>query len=294
MNVKIANHHVLFLSACLCAAPMQLLHAGPSPRHKESIGAGDGVPVKEALDSSDAGANLLKANAWRPWQRGFERRGDIFICDNGADDQVQRGVSQTVVLNQTKPEPIVATAWSKAQDVGASRNSDYSLYLDLVYSDGTPLWGQVDTFSVGTHDWEKAEVLVFPAKPVKSVSFHMLLRRHAGEAWFRDPELRVIRPPVGACLFDGVAVSFKGSPREGFQVRDVAAETDFVAIERSALGLKLQCQRQQSTRATFFDVTISDTTGADRAITLVYAVPVGGKSCRWLQDPRSAVNAEPN
>jgi hypothetical protein len=113
--------------------------------------------------------------------------GDTFLCDNGADAGVQRGVSQTVTLNQTKPEPIVATAWSRAEGVGGGRDHDYSLYLDLLYTDGTPLWGQVDSFNVGTHDWEKAQVIVFPEKPVARVSFHMLLRSHAGKAWFRDP-----------------------------------------------------------------------------------------------------------
>ena len=76
--------------------------------------------------------------------------------------------TQTVVLNQTRPEPIVAAAWSKADGVGGSRDSDYSLYLDLVYLDGTPLWGQVAPFNVGTHGWEKVQVTVFPEKPGKS------------------------------------------------------------------------------------------------------------------------------
>ncbi len=60
------------------------------------------------------------------------------------------------------------------------------------------------------------------------------LRRHAGKAWFRDPELRVVTPPGGACLFDGVAVVAKASA-EGFQVRDVKAGSDFVRIDRQAL-----------------------------------------------------------
>ncbi|MHC4536149.1 MAG: hypothetical protein ACYS6K_19535, partial [Planctomycetota bacterium] len=106
----------------------------------------DGTVVKKVLDVRDAGKNLLKQNAWRPWQKGFERQGNIFICDNGNDAQSQRGVSQTVVLNQRKPEPIIATAWSKAEAITGSRNSDYSLYLDLVYSDGSSLWGQTDSF----------------------------------------------------------------------------------------------------------------------------------------------------
>lgn len=110
----------------------------------------DGEIVKKALKLDDAGANLVQADAWRPWQSGFVREGDTFVCDNGADARAQRGASQTVVLNQEKPEPIVATAWSKAEGVGGTRDHEYSLYLDLQYTDGTPLWGQVDSWAAGT------------------------------------------------------------------------------------------------------------------------------------------------
>ncbi|MBN2593370.1 MAG: hypothetical protein JXA81_07680 [Sedimentisphaerales bacterium] len=254
----------------------------------------DGVPLKKVLAAGDAGENLLDTNAWRPWQKGFEQEDGVFICDNASDAQVQRGVSQTVTLNQSKPEPIVAVAWSKADAVGGGRDNNYSLYLDLVYSDGSPLWGQVAPFNVGIHDWEKAQVVIFPEKPVKSLSFHMLLRGHPGKAFFRDPELRVLKPPAGACLFDGVPVSLSDFKVEGFQIRDVADDSDFVRIERRAMGLELECTQEQTDKTTFFDVTISDTTGKDRAITLVYTIPVPTGKSRWLQDPHRSLIVETN
>jgi hypothetical protein len=82
--------------------------------------------------------------------------------------------------------------------------------------------------------------VIFPDKPVRSLSFHMLLRNHGGKAWFRDPELRVIHTPEGACLFDGVPVRLVETRAEGFQVRDVAAGSGFSQIDRRALGLELQ------------------------------------------------------
>jgi hypothetical protein len=117
----------------------------------------------------------------------------------------------------------------------------------------------------------------------------MLLRRHTGKAWFRDPTLTV----VDAFLFDGVPVREVRPAPEGFQVRDVAAQSDFVSIRRSALDLSLDCRTQQVHGATFFDVTLRDTSGRDRAITLVYATSLPPGSWQWLQDPRSAVPAEP-
>jgi hypothetical protein len=288
------KHFLLLFIVFYCSVSEQLLHAESAHQQKPDKVTLDGTIVKKVLDLHDAGKNLLKPEAWKPWHKGYEQQDNVFYCDNGTDTQVQRGISQTIILNQTKPEPIVAVAWSKAEEVGVGRNSDYSLYLDLIYFDGTPLWGRTDRFDVGTHDWEKAQVFVFPEKPVKSVSFHMLLRRHSGKAWFRDPELRVIKPPTGACLFDGVPVSPTLSAKEGFQVRDIAEKTDFVSLERRALGLEIEYQKhQQSNGVTFFDISISNTTGRDRAITLIYALPILNNNLQWFHDPRQNESVEP-
>ena len=290
--VGVKKFLILLISFCLVSG--EFLYAKSSDRQSGGKAAIDGDVVKKVLELRDAGENLLKPQAWRPWDKGYEKQGDVFFCDNGSNTQVQRGISQNIILNQTRPEPIVAVAWSKAEGVGGGKNNDYSLYLDLVYSDGTPLWGQTDQYNIGTHDWEKAQVFVFPEKPVKSVSFYMLLRSHSGKAWFREPALRVVKPPTGACLFDGVPVSPLRSITEGFQVRDVAVETDFVFLERQALGLELKYQKQQESHGvTFFDVSVSDTTGKDRAITLIYVVPIPNKNLSWLHDPRRSMSVEP-
>jgi len=249
--------------------------------------------IKAVFDVTDAGDNLLKPNAWRPWQKGFQRDGDAFVCDNGDDAKVQRGASQTVVLNQTLPEPIVAVAWSKAEGVAGSPGGDYSLYLDLIYTDGTPQWGQIAPFAVGTHDWQRRQVVVMPEKPVRQLTFHMLLRSHGGKASFRDPTLHVVRAPTGACMFDGVPVIQRAPATEGFQIRDVAAGSDFVRIDQNALGVQLNWERLEEDGKASVLVDISDTTGRDRAVTLVYAVPVAPESLRWLHDPRSSQSVEP-
>jgi len=249
--------------------------------------------VKKLLGKEKTGPNLLQPDRWRPWQLGFDRKGDVFICDNGQDTQAQRGVSQTVILNQKQPEPLLAVAWSKAEGVTGSPDSNYSLYLDLTYQDGTPLWGQIAPFATGTHDWQRVEVLVFPEKPVRAVSFHMLLRSHGGKAYFRDPALRVIRVPEFAALFDAVPVEVPSQIDEGFQLRDVAANSAYLRLEKQALGIRMDCRTYQKAGATFFDVTLRETTGRDRAVCLIYSIPVPPQGLRWFQDPRSTVDVLP-
>ena len=276
------------LAALFALCTASLLAAEPSAP------LADGAVVKARLNTDASGENLLKPDRWGRFQNGFERKEGALVCDNGSDAKARRGATQTVELNQTRPEPIVAVAWSKAEGVTGSPNSDYSVYLDLVYDDGTPLYGQSAPFAVGTHDWQRREVVVFPDKPVRRVSFYLLLRGHGGKAWFRDAGLHVVSAAQGGGLFDGVPVVRRTPPCAGFQVRDVAAGSDFVCIEHQALGLKLESQAVQENGADWFDVTLTDTIGKDRAVTLVYAVPVPPQGLRWLDEPRTSTEVRPD
>ncbi|MEI6500718.1 MAG: hypothetical protein WCP21_06785, partial [Armatimonadota bacterium] len=65
-----------------------------------------------------------------------------------------RGASQTVPVNQTVARPLVIRGRSKAEDVSGPTDNEYSLWVDLTYDDGTPLWAQVATFKARTHDWQ--------------------------------------------------------------------------------------------------------------------------------------------
>jgi hypothetical protein len=249
----------------------------------------EGAVLKEAITASRAGKNLAAANAASAYERGFRSQDGLIVCDNGTDAQAKRGAAFHVTLNQRRPEPLVASARSKAEKVGGSPDNDYSVYVDLVYADDTSLWGQAAPFHAGTHDWERREVVILPDKPVKGLSFYMLFRGHSGKAWFRDPELKVLRAPQGSRRFDGVPVIQRAGPLAGFQVRDAAAGSDFVRIERQALGLSLAISETREEGLRIFDATLSDTTGKDRAVTLVYALPVRPRGLRWFQDPRSAM-----
>jgi hypothetical protein len=266
-----------------------------TPPQKPATSARRFAIAKTVLGPGQAGENLLRADAWRPYEKGFDRQGAWLVCDNGGNAAARRGASQSVELNQSRPEPIVAVCQSKAEGVGGTADSDYSIYLDLIYTDGTPLWGQVASFSTGSHDWQRRQVVVLPEKPVKSVTLNLLLRGHAGKAWFRDAQLWSIRPPAGACLFDGLPVVPRGPAQEGFQLRDVAAGSDFVRVDGKAFGVTIDVKNtwSESAGVRSFDVTLTDTTGKDRALTLIYALPVEGPRLRWLDDPRRSTAVEP-
>ncbi len=262
--------------------------------------AADGSVTKRMMvDSSAAGGlsteNLLLTDGWHGFGEGFESEGDSFVCDNGGDTTGVRGAAQTIVLNQTRPAPIIASAESRCEGVEGVASSDYSLYVDLVFTDGTTQWSQTAIFDSGTHDWQRRQLVILPTKPVRKLSVYLLLRNRSGKAWFRNPRLGIVEMNEQAVLFDGLPViqSSDTAQTTGFQVRDVAANSDFVQIESAALGLTLDQKNTSSTDANFIDVTLMDTTGVDRAVTLIYTIPLPSDAVTWFADPRSQERAEP-
>lgn len=116
-------------------------------------------------------------------------------CANSTEAEIS-GVSQTVVLNQSEPCPLVAGGWSKAENVSGQPDGNFSIYVDLAYDDGSALYGQVAAFSCGTHEWEYQSVAIHPEKPVKTLTVYALLRGHAGTVWFDNISLKAIEGEV--------------------------------------------------------------------------------------------------
>src|SRR5579872_1227890 len=169
-------------------APAELLRNGTFEGGSGPDGRGGGIP------------------RWEPYEAGYDidrtvhHGGDQCIrCDN-LRPNARRGASCAVELDQKAPAPVLVVGWSKADSVSGSPNPDYSIYVDVVYVDGTTLWGQSAPFRVGTHDWERRRVRILPAKPIKSMMVYALLRNHSGTAWFDDFSAHVIQ---GDGLFDG-------------------------------------------------------------------------------------------
>jgi hypothetical protein len=96
------------------------------------------------------------------------------------------GASQTILLNQEAPRPIVVRGHAKAEEVSGHRDSGFSLYVDIYYTDGTPLYGQTIDWQTGTTGWQYGQMTIEPAKPIRNVNVYLLLRGHGGTAWFDD------------------------------------------------------------------------------------------------------------
>ncbi|MBU0609862.1 MAG: hypothetical protein KKI08_18405 [Armatimonadetes bacterium] len=248
-------------------------------------------------------------------------------------------ISQNVTLNQKRPAPLVVSGWSKAEGVQGARGGEYSVWVDLAYMDGTPLWGQKAPFELGTHDWQHAEKVFVVSKPVRNATVNVLFRNGvSGQAWFDDLGLQELE--VGGGLIfdrtsatavsaptapgkaaatlrtkDGLELAFddtgriaslkldgqllSGSSPGGFWVRNVAAggpwlrprctvTSDNTGLtftgEEKRAGLKLQAQLTATDTGLDGHVTLTDTTGKDRAITAYFVLPLADLPWTWHND----------
>lgn len=312
-----------------------------------SIGTANAAqPRMQVVKSSQAQPELLRNGAfedakdtklvdWKQAPQGFRlaegegrNRSSALACES-AGDESWFGASQSISLNRTNSLPLVVCGWSKTENVSGSADSGFALYADVTYNDNTPLWGQTASFRCGTHDWEFREFVIWPEKPVKTLTLHCLFRRHSGKVWFDDLSVREIRTEPEAVLFHGAPVrpvrdtgeksgaradyvesqdglrfalqdhavtslrldeqELRTDAPSGFLVRDVAADSDFFSFSNgrcSELDLKLSAQFSAATNHLALEGRLQDTTSKDRAITLVFALPLDAVGWRWGDDIR--------
>ena len=245
--------------------------------------------------------SLPPLTTWTAYGKGFQA--DTTVTHGGKaslrcvnpDTGATTGALYTLTLNQTTPIPIFVSGWSKAQDVDGVSDNEYSLYVDLTFTDGTSLWGQTAPFGTGTHDWQSRHLTLFPTKPLRSVNVYALFRSHAGTAWFDDFEAH---DAASGTVFDGQDVAPPVLPKSqtsGWFVRDVAAGTPLTRLQtgQTTLGLRLEDVKNGSggrvTRASLRNLTAST-----RAVSVYYVERFDAPHPAWWNDVNGVVPAQPN
>jgi len=313
----------LFLASCVEAA-------SPVFRVVKGESAGKGLLQNGDFERADGG----RLWGWDPAPQGCRiapgegRGGSQGLGAENPGGKGWVGASQTVHLRRTNSAPLLVRGWSKAEKVSGGADSDYSLYADLVYTDGTQLWGQTADFRAGTHDWEQRQVIILPEKPVKSLTLHCLFRNHSGTVWFDDVSVEEVEAGDGAVLFqavpvtiekelsirkataveyrtrDGLEASLRGgrvtslrvdgrelatTAPSGFLARDVAANSDVFPFEGGGcpeLGLSLKTAIRATDDHILVEGKLTDLRREDRAVTLLFALPIDAAGWQWGDDIR--------
>ncbi len=178
------------------------------------------------------------APEWEPFGVGYDvdrqthHEGDQSIRCDSLNANRERGAQIKIELNQKRAVPIAVSGWSKAEQARGLNVNDYAIYIDAVYMDGTPLWGQIAAFRPETHDWQRRQVLVVPAKPLKSMTVIALFRNHSGTVWFDDFSAHALQ---GNGIFDGQPLTLPSiTPANGPQLR--VSGKDGLALDIDSRG----------------------------------------------------------
>lgn len=304
MRQKLRKGAPLF-AAC-CAAATFFLPLSPSDAAEQTASTPEVAKKVINLAETDA-LRLVEPVGVHPYNEGFVEADGVYVCDAGDATDKAFGVARRYVLNQETAAPIVATGWSRAENVSGSAGNDYSLYIDLEYADGEMLWGQTARFATGDSDWTQERVAIFPEKPIKSLTFYGLFRNRSGKASFRDLELREMKLSNAFYLFDGVPVERDAEPetvRGGyaqtgapiFLLRDVAKNGDFLRVGENGGEVDGVRVARRSPSPNFETFVLESLAPVDRALTFVYSISVPRfqfatskektEPFYWLDDPR--------
>lgn len=162
-----------------------------------AVAGADRAQARQALLCIPPQANLLRNPGFEEGLTAWNTGGSVSVDETGGRSgkacvvlrnatRSDSQVSQTVTLNQKQACPILVQAFSKAEGVEGTPGKGYSLYIDIYYTDGTPLYGTTFDFKTGDSDWQVGELYIRPEKPIRNVNVYLLLRGKTGTARFDD------------------------------------------------------------------------------------------------------------
>ncbi len=197
------------------------------------------------VDHMEPGPNRLTNPGFESGSGSWQRYGsgytvDSAVAHSGAQSIRLEGSAlsaaiQQVALNQQAAGPFYVSGWSKASAATAGCRMQYSLYLDIFYTDGSQGYSEWICFDGGTHGWQQVSRIIQPTKAVKSV-YLWTMYAGSGKVWFDDLALGVFGGDIRT--FDGGKILYGAPTAQPWQGSDVlqVATGDGLALGLSANG----------------------------------------------------------
>lgn len=222
----------------------------------------------------------------QPFGTGFSRDGETAVCTN-ADAKGASGLGWSLALNQAVAAPVRLSAEGWAEK--PPRGGHFELFVDVDYMDGTTEWALRAPFCADAAAGWTRQTLTLDGKAIRRLSAYALFRGAAGVVRFRRPAFEEIHPEGGARL-DGVFVQPDARlSQECLLLRDVGRNTGFAPFRAGVCnGVKaVQTQTRDGAGAVRHRVRLEGAPASeDRALTLVYALPLEPGELTWFADPR--------
>lgn len=203
----------------------------------------DNVVLNAEFEITDSGY-LTGAESWSsnkfPWVSGDNpTASDVLLTStdsiSGNSMKVLAGFSAAQVISLTAEqgaEGNIVKLFGNSKLINAPEaipgETDYSIYADITFTEGDPLYGEVASFC-GSGEWEYADkyLKVPSGKTIQSISVHLMYRNAAqGHALFDNVGITIYNPYSLAVsntnAFDGSDISRTGHHNDCF----VASDTD--------------------------------------------------------------------
>eukprot|EP01048_Picozoa_sp_COSAG05_P005330 COSAG05_NODE_313_length_11620_cov_2.287301_1_plen_329_part_00 len=143
---------------------------------------------------SRAGTSSQSAANWSQYGLGYVRG------HNGGDTtaitvRTTAPKQQAGALQLWAPPPgvsfgrLLLSGWSKAESDSGGAPTDYSVYADVGYTDGTWSFGHIAAFTAGEHDWQYSSGVIDLTKPVLTIHIYAMYRNRIGVVRFSDLSL---------------------------------------------------------------------------------------------------------
>ena len=110
----------------------------------------------------------------------------VFVAPAEDGELFDGGLWRTFEYDEPTTLPVIFSGESRCKDAFAS---DYCIWLDMWYDDGTPVWAVRADWPQGSHGWMRTCGAFVPEKPLRKISMHAFLRNGKGKAEFRNLKL---------------------------------------------------------------------------------------------------------
>jgi len=130
---------------------------------------------------------------------------------------------------------IYFSGWSMQKGASGSPASGYSIFVNLVFTDGSKTTGVIAPFSEYQRDWQMAERVyrVATNKQIQEIQFAVVFRRHAGLVYFDDLYLTLLPCAEGTESIDLVsgAVGLGHIVTLSGRIMDLPAPGDWIIFQ---------------------------------------------------------------
>ena len=222
--------------------------------------------IAKRIVQEDQAANLLRPRAWQPYEKGFLVAGRSLRLRQWPGCQVPTGPD----ADRGAESNPARTVRCRGLEQGSRRRRYGQQRLLFVPRPDEHRWhqrvGQNRPLQHRHPRLAAARSGHFAGEAGQASGF---LHAHAwprGKAWFRDPALRMVKAPPGACLFDGCSrCPRRGPPRRAFRCATWRPVRTFVRVpghevpnkksvfEGETLGLRFQQRKTSYEDVTFFE-----------------------------------------